>query len=281
MGIFCLFYQTKLAALTSNELPDALAARVEHHLGVCPDCLTEWARQQRMAAALRSAAPDALAPSPFLWERLENALQAETMPRAPVRASRRYLAPLATCALAGIAAAAVYIGRPRTAGHVPNSAQLTHDSHTTDVVKKAPPAISTVASALELARKAEKLVDTPQPKNAQERSRDPFVKRRLRRALDTLAQSEQGLRHVRTARLTLANKPRHSPLPPSANDLPPRAKNSAVALIEVGMHRVVEESQTAELNRLVNEAEKYDQAALGTATDATVNAQHTQGSLFQ
>lgn len=284
MGILCLFYRNKLAALTSNELPEALALRVERHLQQCPDCLSEWAAQQRMAAALRGAAPTPAMPSPQLWDRLETAIESEAAGSVPVRPPFRPLGPLGGLALAGAAAAAILVARPTLLPPSPRS--VAAPAPVVPVAVMPPSAApqphtrptQRVASAVELGQRAAGLDRAPSPIS------DPFALRshRTERFQAPESPSERLIHTVRSARpLTSARRAFPGTETAMERDLPPRAKNNAVALVEVGMHRVVEESQTEELNRLVSEAERKELGTQATAADATVNAQHTQGSLFQ
>lgn len=278
MGISCLLYRNKLAALTSNALPEALAARVERHLQSCPDCLSEWAAQQRMAEALRAASPTLAAPSPFLWERLQSAIEAEAAPRTPARPPLRRLAPLGSLALAGAAAAAILVLRPQVPATTSSSTAPQVSSPAspapTQMHASLPP--SPAPTALELARRTERQVA------ANRAAPDPFAPRPLSHPTTDTDTGAQLVRRVRRAS-SVARRPKV--LPVLEGELPARASHNAVALVEAGMHRVVEESQTAELNRLVAEAESREpsaaQRASCPATEATVSAQHTQGSLFQ
>lgn len=275
MGISCLLYRNKLAALTSNALPEALAARVERHLRVCPDCLSEWAAQQRMAAALRQATPTAALPSPTLWERLEVAIEAEAAPPAPARVTPRRLAPLGGLALAGAAAAALLVARPQVRVTAPMTSPAPQQAPQIALAPKPSPSPAPKApSALQLAQQSERLVVANKP------AKDPFASQQPEGTAPDL-----GTEVVRRVRLSRPQPRTLKALPLPEPKLPSRAEKNAVALLEVGMHRVVEESQTEELNRLVAEAERHEpgasQRASCPATDATVSAQHTQGSLFQ
>ena len=277
MGISCLFYQNKLAALASQELPEPLAKRVRHHLSACPSCLCEWTAQERMAARLRSATPSALAPNPFLWERLEAAIQAEATVTAPKPSPHRRLAPLGGLALAGAAIAAVWIVRPAHIIPGPTGMQSVVQVAQGPVSKPAPvqsspphASVKTKPAALALALKGEKLSVAPR------RVADPFRKQQLSRPESPLL--------PRIAHLSRRKqRPVFSP-PLGEEDLPQPARRNAVAMVEVGMHRVVEESQTAELNRLVAETEQLEpgvaQRAACPPTEATSIAQHTR-NLFQ
>jgi hypothetical protein len=282
MGIFCLFYQNKLAALASQELPEGLASRVERHLSGCPDCLSEWAAQERMASCLRGASPEAQSPSPFLWERLEAAIQAEAplreqAPAAPTPSPFRRLAPLGGLALAGAAAAAVFVVRaPQKAAAPPPSVQapvvIAKLSPTPEPLPSPTPKPVT---AVELAQQSEK-IDPPKPPQI---SPDPFRKQRpaamgnTRRPLSSLPRVAQFTRRKRLP----------EPIERETEISAPTQRH-AVAVMEVGMHRITEEAQTAELNRQVTETERNElgasQRAAFAPTDAMSNAQHTR-SLFQ
>lgn len=279
MGIFCLFYQNKLAALASQELPEGLASRVERHLSVCPDCLSEWAAQERMASSLRGASPEAQSPSPFLWERLEAAIQAEVPVAAPTPSPFRRLAPLGGLALAGAAAAAVFVVRaPQRASTPPLSAPapvVVAQLSSTPEPEPLPSPTPKPATAIELAQQSEKL-DPPKPPPL---SPDPFRKQRpagmnsTRRPLSSLPRVAQFTRR------------KHLPEPRQQEaEISAPTQRHAVAVIEVGMSRITEEAQTAELNRQVTETERKElgapQRAAFAPTDAMSNAQHTR-SLFQ
>ena len=267
MGIFCLLYQNKLTALASQELPEGLASRVERHLRSCPDCLSEWAAQERMAACLRGASPEIQSPAPLLWERLEAAIQAEAphvAPIAPLRSPLRRLAPLGGLALAGAAAAAVLVVRAPHKTPAPSTA-----SPTPVFVAKLPSSPEPLPSptpkpvtAIQLARQSEKLDPPKAPRAA---APDPFRKQRQHVAPFT--------RRKRLPEPTEREAEISSP-----------TQRHAVAVMEVGMNRITEEAQTAELNRQVTETELREPGALQRAafapTDAMSNAQHTR-SLFQ
>ncbi len=273
MGIFCLVYQNKLAALASQELPEPLAQRVERHLNACPTCRSEWAAQERMAAQLRSSTPGALAPNPFLWERLEAAIQTETS--VPTVSPLRRLVPLGGLALAGVALAALWVTRPASETEPQVALTITHPVSVTSpkpiqVATAAP--TKSVASALEIARQSEKLPVTPQ------HTTDPFRKQHE----DRLESTPRPLPYT----VKIARRKQLPDLPVRTNheEFSSPTQHNAVALIEVGMHRVVEESQTAELNRLVSETEQTEpgvsQRAACAPPEATAIAQNTR-NLFQ
>ena len=133
-----------------------------------------------------------------------------------------------------------------------------------------PPTILREPAAVALARQSEKLPPAPR------RTADPFRKPQLSRPESSSL--------PRIAHLSRRKQRPDFPPPMGEEDLPQPARRNAVALIEVGMHRVVEESQTAELNRLVAETEQLEpgvaQRAACTPTEATSIAQHTR-NLFQ
>ena len=109
MNIFCWWYRTKLTAYASSALPEGLATRVGAHLDLCPTCRIELEANLRLVDALRIASPVVASPNPYLWERLEAAMQAEAP--APRPSPLRRLAPLGAVVLAGSALAAVAIVR--------------------------------------------------------------------------------------------------------------------------------------------------------------------------
>jgi anti-sigma factor RsiW len=279
MGIFCLFYQDKLAALASQELPEGLASRVERHLRACPDCLSEWAAQERMASYLRGASPEAQSPSPFLWERLEAAIQAEVPIATPTPSPFRRLAPLGGLALAGAAAAAVLVVRApqKAAPPLPLAPApvVAAKFSSTPQPESLPSPTPKPVTAIQLARQSEKLAPPKPP----QLSPDPFRKQRpagmgsTRRPLSSLPRVAQFTRRKRLP----------EPIEPETEISAPTQRH-AVAVMEVGMHRITEEAQTAELNRQVTETERKElgapQRAAFAPTDAMSNAQHTR-SLFQ
>ena len=276
MGIFCLFYQPKLAALASQELPDALAERVERHLRTCPDCLSEWALQQRMTESLRSAAPAALAPSPSLWENLEAAIRAESPTPTPALPTKRppvrRLAPLGGLALAGMAMAAVVVTRP---SREPLPIPAPQATPATEAIKVAelpkPSPTPQPLTAVKLAQDSEK-IEAPQPVT------DPFEKKSIK------TPSKRPMPLPRVAQVA----PRRKRLPEPTDEEPwvVPTRQHGVAVIEVGMNRVVEDSQTAEFNRMVSEAEQKETgvstraSCAPTEALATASAQNTRG-LFQ
>lgn len=276
MGIFCLFYQPKLAALASQELPEPLAKRVERHLQTCPDCLSEWALQQRMTESLRGAAPAALAPSPYLWENLEATIRAEAPTPAPpvMRPSWRRLAPLGGVALASVAMAAVVITRPSPQPRpVAAAPQATPEAVQIVAIPKPSPSPQPPPAVL-LANASEGL-KAPKPTP----TTDPFEKKtqkvRIGRPLPRIASGIT--RRKRLPELTRDEREESWVSP---------TRRHGVAVIEVGMNRVVEDSQTEEFNRMVAEAERNDLGLSARASSpptealATASAQNTRG-LFQ
>ncbi|WP_309706758.1 zf-HC2 domain-containing protein [Armatimonas sp.] len=275
MGIFCLFYQNKLAALASQELPEGLASRVERHLHSCPDCLSEWAAQERMATCLRGASLEVQSPAPLLWERLEAAIQAEA-DEAPVAAPTprplRRLAPLGGMALAGAAAAAVFVVRAphKTPALSPTPPTPVFVAKLSSTPEPLPSPTPKPVTAIQLARQSEKLTPPKTPVAAP----DPFRKQRPHVASSPY--------HV--IRPVIARRKRLPEPAERETEISSPTRRHAVAVMEVGMNRITEEAQTAELNRQVTETELREPSALQRAafapTDAMSNAQHTR-SLFQ
>ncbi|WP_394796152.1 anti-sigma factor family protein [Armatimonas sp.] len=256
MGIFCLLFQPKLAALASGELPQTLAVRVERHVGACLHCQQEWALQQRLVKALRGAAPLPAASSPFLWERLEAAIQSEA-PRPPVFHPRR-LAPLGGLALAGAAAAAVFVAYPQGVRRPPNTPQSISRPEINDRVKvaKVTPALAPKdLTALDKARLSETKIALNKPVS------DPFAPQGGR----TTPSAFPRRKHLPplTAKNTAKNMVKDTLLPTKIN---------AVAHLELGAVHI----QTAEFNREVKEAEELErssaQRATSTPTDAIASA---------
>ena len=272
MGIFCLLYQNKLAALASGELPDVLSERIERHLSACPSCLREWIAQEKLVGALRGAAPEPRLASPYLWEHLEAAIGQEvSAPTDNTRPGYR-LAPLGALALAGVAVAALIVARPHDAVTTSQVAQILPVTHMSPVIRVGPKR----ATALELARRTQGQVSDNKP------TRDPFAvsvaSARPRNNSSRLPESAQVIRRIR-ALSTL----RHPHLPPSFDiDIPQHAEKNAVAQLELGTIHI----QTAEFNREVTEAEERDSGsahrATCTPTDAIASARgETNLGIFQ
>jgi Putative zinc-finger len=260
MGIFCLLYQNKLAALASGELPERLAARVEQHLSACPDCLSEWASHKRLAEALRGATPGIQPASPYLWDRLEATIHAEA--GAPSRHSSRRLAPLGALALAGAAAAALFITRPHTSPTLVASQTPATPAATPLQVTQVSPSPKPL-SAVELARKSERKVLQNRPPQA---SYDPFVTHRSAR----VKREQERLKSEQlVARLRAARAPRRPHLPdPQEDSLPKRTQDSALVQLAQGTLHI----QTAEFNREVTEAEQHERGAAHRASCAPTEA---------
>ncbi len=208
--------------------------------------------QQRLVKALRGAAPLPAASSPFLWERLEAAIQSEA-PRPPVFHSRR-LAPLGGLALAGAAAAAVFVAYPQGVLRVPNTPQAIlrpNINHRITGAQATPPPAPKALTALNQARRTETKVASNKPVS------DPFA--------------------LRGGRTTPSVFPRRKHLPPltakdTVKDTLLPTKINAVAHLELGAVHI----QTAEFNREVKEAEALErssaQRATSTPTDAIASA---------
>lgn len=254
MGIFCLVYQPKLAALASGELPQPLAAPIERHLSACAHCQQQWAAQQRLTKSLRRAAPPPVAPSPALWQHLEAVIHSESIP-PPVSRSRR-LAPLGGLALAGAAAAALLVTRPHPIAPTTALAPAPHATPLKVAVLSSPP--PRPLTALELAQREETQIINNKPPS------DPFqVKTALPEKTDTGAQI---LRRVQASRPLLRHK---NPLVRSSQrDISLRTKINAVAQLELGTVHI----QTAEFNREVKEAEERAPSPAKRATCAPSDA---------
>lgn len=260
MNVLCWWYQSKLTAHASAALPEAIAARVESHVAHCAACASELALQVQLTTALRQATPTAAEPNPYLWERLEAAMVSDK-PAPQVPLGRR-LAPFAGVALAGAAVASVVMNRP---------------------------ILPTTAPAQPAAPLAVAIAPTPKPMLA--RTRPIAV------AMGLKAEKLEGKVGVRDpfapARPQVS---RPAPWRREAIDIPHVVRHrhdteaipvagQAVAMVEVGARRLIEEAHTARLNRQVAETELEESAQRGqhpeaNATDATTLAQNTR-SLFQ
>jgi len=253
MNVLCWWYRTKLAAHASAALPEALAERVASHVAHCPACEAELALHLRLASSLRAATPAAAEPNPYLWERLEAAMVAE--PARPVPQSRPRLAPLAGVALAGMAVAAVITQRAPIA----------------------PPVVAPTPTVVAMA-----VAPTPAPSpSAPARPAAIAVAVRNAKQEGTLGTADPF--RPRSPRTVVVPRAPRRPHLPEHSGFP--VAGQAVALVEVGTRRVMEEAQTAALNRLVTETQTEESAQRGqhpgaTATDATTLAQNTR-SLFQ
>ncbi len=204
--------------------------------------------QQRLVKALREAAPLAAASSPFLWERLEAAIQSEAPP-PPVFHQRR-LAPLGGLALAG-AAAAVFVAYPQGVLRVAKTPQTTPRPKFNKVrLAQATPAPAPRAlTALDQARRSDTKIALNKPVS------DPFAPS-VQRAISPTV-------HRRKHLPPLTAKDKDALLPTKVN---------AVAHLELGAVHI----QTAEFNREVKEAEELEhsstQRATSTPTDAIASA---------